>query len=117
MKKLTLAKELAEWAAELRKIHGPSIYAIVEPGTWDKLNKLSGSIQNTADRLVQEIAEGTLSIGDYDQFVNDILKNTPDSWDDDVAAEAIALDYVKELESRVTSLGGSLEKNKHYQEE
>lgn len=36
-----------------------------------------------------------------DEFVNELLENAPDSWDDDVAAEAIAVDYVRHLEAEV----------------
>jgi len=46
----------------------------------------------------------------YDDWVNDLLKNVPDSWDDDASAEQIVGDYLHELEQRVLSLGGSLEK-------
>jgi hypothetical protein len=41
-------------------------------------------------------------------FVDDLLKNTPDSWDGDEGAETIAMEYVHELERRVEALGGSL---------
>jgi hypothetical protein len=46
----------------------------------------------------------------HQDFVNEILKNTPESWDGDEAAEHIAVKYVRELELRVTLLGGSLER-------
>jgi hypothetical protein len=45
-----------------------------------------------------------------DEFVNDILSGTPDSWDSDDGAESIAVAYVRELERRVIALGGSLER-------
>jgi hypothetical protein len=46
----------------------------------------------------------------HQTFVNEILLNAPESWDDDASAESIAVDYVHELEQRVTALGGSLER-------
>lgn len=46
----------------------------------------------------------------YDDWVNDLMKNTPDSWDDDASAEQIVMAYLHELEHRVLALGGSLEK-------
>jgi hypothetical protein len=46
----------------------------------------------------------------HQEFVNDLLSDAPESWGDDVAAEAIALAYVRELERRVVALGGSLER-------
>lgn len=47
---------------------------------------------------------------EHDDFVNEILLNAPDSWDDDAAAEAIAIDYVRKLEERLQYLGSTLEK-------
>lgn len=47
---------------------------------------------------------------EHDNFVNEILQNSPDSWDDDVAAEAIAIEYVRKLEARLAYLGSTLEK-------
>lgn len=47
---------------------------------------------------------------DVQEFTNEILKDAPDSWDDDVAAEAIALDYVAHLVAEVKRLGGCLKK-------
>lgn len=46
----------------------------------------------------------------HQNFVNEILLNAPDSWDDDEAAEGIAVAYVRELEERVLALGGTLER-------
>lgn len=37
----------------------------------------------------------------YHQFINDLCENIPEEWDDDVAAEAIILNYVRHLESLV----------------
>jgi len=45
-----------------------------------------------------------------DGFVNTLLFGTPESWDDDDAAETIALDYVAEIERRLLARGGSLER-------
>jgi hypothetical protein len=47
---------------------------------------------------------------EHQDFVNEILLLAPDSWDDDAAAESIAVAYVRELERRVLALGGSLER-------
>jgi hypothetical protein len=46
----------------------------------------------------------------HQQFVDDLLLNTPDSWDGDEGAEYIAVEYVRELERRVLKLGGTLER-------
>lgn len=46
----------------------------------------------------------------HQEFVNDLLKDAPESWDGDAAIESIAIDYVRELERRVVALGGSLER-------
>lgn len=46
----------------------------------------------------------------YDDWVNDLLKNSPESWDGDEAAEWIVGAYLHELERRVLALGGSLER-------
>lgn len=40
----------------------------------------------------------------------EVLKNAPGSWDQDAAAPAIAIEYVRELERRVRVAGGSLER-------
>lgn len=37
----------------------------------------------------------------YHQFISDLCENIPEEWDDDVAAEAIILNYVRHLESLV----------------
>jgi hypothetical protein len=47
---------------------------------------------------------------DHDDFVNDLMRNIPDSWDGDEGAESIVMDYVHELERRVEALGGSFER-------
>lgn len=47
---------------------------------------------------------------EHDEFVNEILRNAPDSWDDDDTPEAIAVAYVHELERRLTALGVSRER-------
>lgn len=44
----------------------------------------------------------------HTDFVNEILKNAPSEWDDDVAAEVIAVNYVRHLESEISRLGGRL---------
>lgn len=54
--------------------------------------------------------ENTVWLGDHDEFVNELLRNAPDSWDDDAAAEHIAVQYVRTLEKRVRTLGGTLER-------
>jgi hypothetical protein len=46
----------------------------------------------------------------HQEFVNEVLKNAPESWDQDVAAESIALDYVRALEERVVQMGGTTER-------
>jgi len=42
----------------------------------------------------------------HDEFLNDLLENIPEEWDTDEAAEAIAIDYLRHLESEVKRLGG-----------
>lgn len=37
----------------------------------------------------------------YHQFIEALCENIPEEWDDDVAAEAIILNYVRHLESLV----------------
>jgi len=37
--------------------------------------------------------------GSHQEFVNEILENTPESYDGDDAAEAIAVTYVRDLEA------------------
>ena len=37
----------------------------------------------------------------YHHFIADLCENIPEEWDDDVAAEAIILAYVRHLESLV----------------
>lgn len=59
-----------------------------------------------AERSDEWLAESI----DHQEFVNEILNGAPESWDDDAAAEGIAIDYVRELERRVLALGGTLEK-------
>lgn len=46
----------------------------------------------------------------YDDWLDDLMKNIPDSWDGEDGAESIVMAYLHELESRVLALGGSLEK-------
>lgn len=45
------------------------------------------------------------------EYTNDLLEHAPDSWDNDVAAEAIALDFVAHLVREVQRLGGCLKKH------
>lgn len=37
----------------------------------------------------------------YHRFISDLCENIPEEWDDDIAAEAIILNYVRHLESLV----------------
>lgn len=37
----------------------------------------------------------------YHDFINELCENIPEEWDDDIAAEAIILNYVRHLESLV----------------
>ena len=46
----------------------------------------------------------------HQEFINELLTNTPESWDYDAAAEGIVIDYLHELERRVQVLGGTLER-------
>jgi hypothetical protein len=41
----------------------------------------------------------TAFMGDHDAFVNELLENTPNIYDDDVAAEAIVIKYLRDLEA------------------
>ena len=45
---------------------------------------------------------------DHDDFVNEILERTRETWDGDEAAEAIAVRYVRRLESLVSGFLGRL---------
>jgi hypothetical protein len=47
---------------------------------------------------------------DVQEYTNKLLERAPDSWDDDVAAESIAIAYVRHLEDEVKRLGGCLKK-------
>jgi hypothetical protein len=46
----------------------------------------------------------------HQEFVDELLRNAPESWDDDDAAEAVAVSYVRALEERVQQLGGTTER-------
>lgn len=41
------------------------------------------------------------SQADYDEWLNELLVNTPDSYDDDASAESIVTDYVRDIEGLV----------------
>lgn len=45
---------------------------------------------------------------EHQEFVNDLLEHTPESWDADGDAESIALAYLRHLEDEVKRLGGCL---------
>jgi hypothetical protein len=45
-----------------------------------------------------------------DEFVNAILDQAPEEWDDDAAAESIAVDFVAHLTAEVQRLGGCLKR-------
>jgi hypothetical protein len=51
-----------------------------------------------AGEIAKAAQEETAYFGYHDEFVNDILANTPESWDGDDAAEDIAVRYVRALE-------------------
>lgn len=44
----------------------------------------------------------------HNEFVSQIIDNCPEMWDDDVAQESIAIDYVRYLEKEVVRRGGAL---------
>lgn len=46
----------------------------------------------------------TAFTGDHDEFVNELLLNTPESYDGDDAAEAIAVRYVHDLEDAIRKI-------------
>ena len=47
----------------------------------------------------------------YDDWCNDLVRDSPESWDGDDAQESIVTEYVHELERRLLALGGSLERH------
>lgn len=61
-------------------------------------------------RLQYYIEQTTVPADEHSDFINEILKNTPDSWDGEESGEWIAVQYVRALEERVVRLGGTLEK-------
>lgn len=64
-----------------------------------------------AEMRSYSVAYVTSLEGEYSEhqdFVNEVMENAPDEWDDDVAMEAIAIKYVRYLESEVLRRGGRL---------
>lgn len=55
------------------------------------------------DHLLGEVRE---LVDLHVELVNDVLERAPEAWDDDVAAEHIAVEYVRHLEAEVDRLGG-----------
>jgi hypothetical protein len=47
---------------------------------------------------------------EINDFINEILDAAPEEWDDDVSANAIAIDFVNHLVSEVKRRGGCLKK-------
>jgi hypothetical protein len=47
---------------------------------------------------------------DHQEFVAELSKNIPESWDGDEAIEYIIIEYVHQLELRLDEMGGSLER-------
>lgn len=45
-----------------------------------------------------------------DDLINRVMSGMPESWDGDSAPESLVVEYVRELERRVTALGGNLER-------
>lgn len=45
-----------------------------------------------------------------DGLIDKLLSNIPESWDGEDAAEAIVVDYVREIERRLIALGGTCER-------
>lgn len=72
----------------------PNNNPIPEPVKWfvpeDRVHRVATALQNEEDR--------------QSEFVNDLLEQAPEHYDDDVAAEAIALRYLRDLEAIVTAL-------------
>ncbi len=46
----------------------------------------------------------------HDDLIGKLMQNMPESWDADVSPEVICVDYVRELETRLMTAGGSLER-------
>lgn len=67
----------------------------------DDLGRVSGYLDSVRQQLRQ--AEESA-----DEFVNAILDQAPEEWDDDAGAESIALDFVGHLIAEVKRLGGCL---------
>ena len=65
------------------------------------LGRLSGHLESVRSQLRQ--AEESA-----DEFVNAILDEAPEEWDDDAAAESVAVDFVKHLITEVQRLGGCI---------
>lgn len=76
------------------------LYPMPEP----QVQKIKAYIQQQVRKGVHE--EEQHSIG----TLNEILKNAPEGWDNDTSQDAIAIEYVRELEERLLARGGSLEK-------
>lgn len=45
---------------------------------------------------------------DYQDYANELIKNTPDSWDGDWSQESITIAYIRHLEDEVKRRGGCL---------
>lgn len=45
-----------------------------------------------------------------DELIDQLMRGMPESWDDDVSAESLVIDYVREIERRLVALGGTLER-------
>lgn len=67
------------------------------------LGRVSGYLESVRSQLRQ--AEESA-----DEFVNAILDKAPEEWDDDAAAESIAVDFVEHLIGEVQRLGGCLKR-------
>lgn len=46
---------------------------------------------------------------DVNEFINELLENAPDDYDDDASGSAIAVKYVRDLEAEVKRLRAELE--------
>lgn len=46
----------------------------------------------------------------HDDLIDMLMRDMPDSWDGDEGAETLVVQYVREIERRLTAAGGSLER-------
>lgn len=85
-----------------------AVKVTIEPARLDEQATWRSAYNATVENTRRAEAKLRECRRDHDEFVNEVLALAPEAWDQDAAAEHIAVEFVRHLVDEVERLGGQL---------